>query len=76
MEAEKTVDIILLWALVDRWRARAETSRQNAAEQPTPEEETFWEGAAFSLDIAARELTALISLQIQGEDAGEAHAAD
>jgi len=38
---------------------------------PTPEEENFWEGAAFSLDVAARELTALISMEIQGEDANE-----
>jgi len=72
-EAEKTIDVILLWALVDRWRARAESSRQNAAEQPTPEEENFWEGAAFSLDVAARELTALISMEIQSEDANETH---
>ena len=76
MEAEGTVDIILLWALVDRWRARVETSRQNAAEQPSPEEESFWEGAAFSLDIAARELATLISMQMQGENADEAKAAD
>jgi len=76
MEAEETVDIILLWALVDRWRARAETSRQTAAEQPSSEEENFWEGAAFSLDIAARELTALISKEIQSEDSDKAKTAD
>lgn len=72
MEAEKTVDIIVLWALVDRWRARAETSRENAAEQSTPEEENFWEGAAFSLDVAARELTALISWEMQDEKVDQA----
>ena len=41
------------------------TSREAAGEQATPEETGFWEGAGFALDVAARELLALVQHEEQ-----------